>query len=563
MDTGSLKFRLTALSGSFMVFMIVAVGITLYVINSQSSDAKLIDVAGRQSVISQTITKQVFSMILKRDNSDFIAEQKERISHSASIFDKSLKALKDGGVISDTDKKNMELPRSTGQARLQLEKIEKQWSSFNEAIEILTDKQITDIQKFSDAENYVIGNNLALLSESDKLVAILREDSEKKTVVLKTILSVSLLLTVLLAFVSRILTNRLIVRPIAQTAEIMNSMAEKDFTRFLAVSDKGEIGRMSEGVNNVIRTLGGLFNQLQNLSNNLNSASKEMFNSAHQIAKGSEAQKSKAEHVATASQEMSSTIVEVARNASDVSDAVKEANNAATRGSEIVGKSIERINGIAELTRKTSNYISLLSERSQEVGKIIQVIDGIANQTNLLALNAAIEAARAGEQGRGFAVVADEVRKLAEETTGATKEIVETIKMIQEDTKHALSSMETEVVAVEEGVRLAMDAGAALKEIVREVEKVSTMIYQIATAAEEQSTAAEQISGDIEAVAEVTKTTNAEAQQITMSSEGISKLSSNLQATVAMFKVIKDTNEGKPQSQASDKRWHVNKIASV
>lgn len=563
MDTGSLKFRLTALSGSFMVFMIVTVGITLYVINSQSSDAKLIDVAGRQSVISQTITKQVFSMILKRDNSDFIAEQKERISRSAAIFDKSLKALKDGGVISDTDKKNMELPRSTGQSRLQLEKIEKQWSSFNEAIEILTDKQITDIQKFSDSENYIIGNNLALLSESDRLVAILREDSEKKTVVLKTILSVSLLLTVLLAFVSRILTNRLIVRPIAQTAEIMNSMAEKDFTRFLAVSDKGEIGRMSEGVNNVIRTLGGLFNQLQNLSNNLNSASKEMYNSAHQIAKGSEAQKSKAEHVATASQEMSSTIVEVARNASDVSDAVKEANNAATRGSEIVGKSIERINGIAELTRKTSNYISLLSERSQEVGKIIQVIDGIANQTNLLALNAAIEAARAGEQGRGFAVVADEVRKLAEETTGATKEIVETIKMIQEDTKHALSSMETEVVAVEEGVRLAMDAGAALKEIVREVEKVSTMIYQIATAAEEQSTAAEQISGDIEAVAEVTKTTNAEAQQITMSSEGISKLSSNLQATVAMFKVIKDTSDDKPQSQASDKRWHGNKIASV
>lgn len=563
MDTGSLKFRMTALSGSFMVFMIVAVGITLYVINSQSSDARLIDVAGRQSVISQTITKQVFSIILKRDNSAFIDEQKERISHSASIFDKSLKALKDGGVISDTDKNNMELPGSTGKARLQLEKIESQWSSFNDAIDILTTKKIFDMQKYSDAENYIIGNNLALLSESDRLVAILRKDSEQKTVVLKTILSVSLLLTVLLAVVSWMLTNRLIVRPIAQTAEIMNRMAEKDFTRFLSVSDKGEIGRMSAGVNNVIKTLGGLFNQLQNLSNSLNSASQEMFNSAHQIAKGSEAQKSKAEHVATASQEMSSTIIEVARNASDVSDAVKEANNAAFRGSVIVEKSIERINGIAELTRKTSNYISLLSDRSQDVGKIIQVIDGIANQTNLLALNAAIEAARAGEQGRGFAVVADEVRKLAEETTGATKEIVETIKMIQEDTKHALSSMETEVVAVEEGVRLAMDAGAALKEIVHEVEKVSSMIYQIAAASEEQSTAAEQISGDIEAVAEVTKTTNAEAQHITLSSEGISKLSSDLQATVAMFKVLTDTNERNPQNQQSVRKVNGNKIASV
>ncbi len=192
---------------------------------------------------------------------------------------------------------------------------------------------------------------------------------------------------------------------------------------------------------------------------------------------------------------------------------------------------------IASTTRKTSDVISTLGERSKEIGKIVRVIDEIADQTNLLALNAAIEAARAGEQGRGFAVVADEVRKLAERTVKATKEIGDMIKGIRNDTEEALSAMDEEAKAVDEGMKLVKEAGDSLKEIVKKVEDVSRMVEQIATAAEEQSTAADQISGDIETVARITRESSSGADQIARASEEIAGLSNHLKELVQNFKI--------------------------
>jgi methyl-accepting chemotaxis protein len=195
--------------------------------------------------------------------------------------------------------------------------------------------------------------------------------------------------------------------------------------------------------------------------------------------------------------------------------------------------------------------VAILGTRSQDVGNIIKVIDDIADQTNLLALNAAIEAARAGEYGRGFAVVADEVRKLAEKTTIATKEIGETLGIIQQDTVTSLSSMDDEIQAVEKGVRFTKDAGAALKEIVAQVEKLSLIIQQMAATIEEQSTAAEQISGDIEAASEIIKGTSAGAAQIAQASRDIAELASNLQSITAKFKVH-DKTAHPPDSAISE-----------
>ncbi|MBE7414746.1 MAG: hypothetical protein HS130_05745 [Deltaproteobacteria bacterium] len=179
--------------------------------------------------------------------------------------------------------------------------------------------------------------------------------------------------------------------------------------------------------------------------------------------------------------------------------------------------------------------MSKLGSRSEEIGNIISVINDIADQTNLLALNAAIEAARAGEQGRGFAVVADEVRKLAEKTMKATKEIGVMITAMQEETGKAISSMEHEVKAVEKGVKLATAAGQSLHEIVEKVGAVTSRMHQVAAAAEQQSTTTDQISGDVATMANVITDTSASAQQIARASEEIAELATGLKSKVEVF----------------------------
>ena len=201
------------------------------------------------------------------------------------------------------------------------------------------------------------------------------------------------------------------------------------------------------------------------------------------------------------------------------------------------------MNGISKTARHSSGIISSLGGRSREIGSIITVIDDIADQTNLLALNAAIEAARAGEQGRGFAVVADEVRRLAEKTMKATKEIDTMIRTMQDETGKAIESMENEVSAVGAGARLAEEAGASLNEIVSRVEVVTSMIESVMVAIQQQNCATEQISSDMEGVSVVVGETSHNAGQIAGASREIAALASSLKKTVGVFKVSRGVDE--------------------
>ena len=189
------------------------------------------------------------------------------------------------------------------------------------------------------------------------------------------------------------------------------------------------------------------------------------------------------------------------------------------------------------MVNKSAETVKELGKSSDQIGEIIGVIDDIADQTNLLALNAAIEAARAGEQGRGFAVVADEVRKLAERTTKATKEIAGMIKKIQADTTGAVQSMEEGTQEVERGIELADKAGMSLKEIVGVSQKVTDMVTQIAAASEEQSSASEQISKNVEGISKVTGETAQGTQQIARAAEDLNRLTENLQKLIGQFKL--------------------------
>jgi methyl-accepting chemotaxis protein len=269
----------------------------------------------------------------------------------------------------------------------------------------------------------------------------------------------------------------------------------------------------------------------------LAAASEQLSINTAQLAKGGHEQAQQATQAAAAVEQMSATVTEMAQNAQGVASTAQQASRAAGQGNEVVVGSIAGMTRLAETVRASASRIQSLGQRSDEIGEIVKVIEDIADQTNLLALNAAIEAARAGEQGRGFAVVADEVRKLAERTTKATKEIADTIRTIQSDTTMAVESMETGTHEAQEGMALVNKAGERLSEIVGAVQSVSGMVQHIAAAIEEQSTATEQIAGNIEAVASVSKRSEGGLGQVTQATTELARMAGELQAVVGGFKL--------------------------
>jgi methyl-accepting chemotaxis protein len=312
-----------------------------------------------------------------------------------------------------------------------------------------------------------------------------------------------------------------------------NNLAVED----LEISAQDEVGQAGLALNGMKNSLRQLIQAIAGTAEHVASASEEISSSAAQQSQGSETQKDQAAQVATAMQEMSSTVLQVSENSSKAAEASRKAAETAREGGAIVEESLDKMRRIADSVAGTASKVEELGKSSDQIGRIAGVIDDIADQTNLLALNAAIEAARAGEQGRGFAVVADEVRKLAERTTTATKEIAEMIKNIQDETKIAVTAMAAGTKQVEQGVESTTRAGDSLKQIIHMSEEVGEMITHIATAATEQSSATEEINNNIEQIAKLVKESAAGAQQSAQACQELSGLALDLQNTVAKFKL--------------------------
>jgi methyl-accepting chemotaxis protein len=241
--------------------------------------------------------------------------------------------------------------------------------------------------------------------------------------------------------------------------------------------------------------------------------------------------------VATAMQQMSSTVNQVSEHSQKAADSSQKAALAAHQGGEVVEQTLSTMRSIAESSRTVAARIAELGKSSEEIGKIVAVIDDLADQTNLLALNAAIEAARAGEQGRGFAVVADEVRKLAERTTQATQGIRTMIESIQTETRNAVQAIELGSHDVEVGVEKTSASGTALKEIIQMSEQVGDMISQIATAATEQSSATEQVNSNVSQISSLTQGSSLAAEQTAKACSELSTMALDLQNLVNQFKL--------------------------
>ena len=319
---------------------------------------------------------------------------------------------------------------------------------------------------------------------------------------------------------------------------------EGDLTKRLEVSSSDEVAELARWFNTFMDKLQEILCKVSSNSHSLAAAGDEIAATARQQSHGAELQRDQTNQVATAMQEMASTVMQVSENSSNAATASQRAASAAHQGGKVVQETLSRMHAIAQSVGETAKKVEELGKQSDQIGKIIGVIDDIADQTNLLALNAAIEAARAGEQGRGFAVVADEVRKLAERTSSATKEITAMIRSIQAETKSAVTAMQSGTKEVEQGVELTTQAGSSLREIIQMAEQVGDMVTHIATAATQQSAATEEINGNIEQIAKIAAGSASSAQQTTNALQDLSGLASNLQRLVGQFRLGLEANNG-------------------
>jgi methyl-accepting chemotaxis protein len=342
-----------------------------------------------------------------------------------------------------------------------------------------------------------------------------------------------------------LVVQKLIVGPLSNSVELANRIANNDLSsNDLVVDSEDEIGEASAALNTMKNNLRQIVHSIASTAESVAAASEELSATADEQTQAAETQRNQVLQIATAMHQMTSTVVEVSGNSNRAAEVARQSAEMANRGGEIVENTLKTMNVISNAVNSTGKQVDELGKRSNEIGRIAAVIDEIADQTNLLALNAAIEAARAGEQGRGFAVVADEVRKLAERTTTATKEIARMIEAIQLGTQSAVLSMEEGTRQVKQGVTATNQAGEALQGIIRKSEEVGDMITMIATAATEQSSTTEEVKDSMEQISRLVEASTIGTQQSAKACQDLSGLTNNLRNLVERFHLSRDQSSG-------------------
>jgi methyl-accepting chemotaxis protein len=341
----------------------------------------------------------------------------------------------------------------------------------------------------------------------------------------------------ILPFAIGLFMKSLILAPIKKTVDAIETVAQGDLTKRIEVSSTDEIGEMAHHFNGFVDKLHDAITHVAQSSDAVSSAASTLDRATEQMAAGVEEAAMQVNSVATASEEMSKTSSEIAQNCVLAAKSSDEANQSVNTGEAVTQQTIGIMNRISDRVKDSAEVIKSLGARSDQIGQIVGLINDVADQTNLLALNAAIEAARAGEHGRGFAVVADEVRKLAERTSHATKEISNTIYAMQAETKKAVTSMEEGVSEVGIGTSEAAKSGEALKEILAQINRVTAEINQIAVASEQETATTNEIASSIQQISEVMQETARRIQENATASSQLADLASSLQTMVGQFKL--------------------------
>ena len=376
-----------------------------------------------------------------------------------------------------------------------------------------------------------------LFDRSKKLTAsqtVIRDNDAAQA---KFLLMLAAALALFCGIVAAWTITRQIVIPLGQTLKVAERVAAGDLTHDLVSQRQDELGQLQRAMQSMTMGLRDLIGGISDGVTQIASAAEQLSAVTEQTSAGVNNQKIETDQVATAMNEMAATVQEVARNAEEASEAAVAADQQAREGDRVVGEAIAQIERLAGEVGNSTEAMGHLKRESDKIGSVLDVIKSVAQQTNLLALNAAIEAARAGEAGRGFAVVADEVRSLAQRTQKSTEEIEELIVGLQSGTQQVATIMDSSRSLTDSSVELTRRAGNALENITRTVSAIQAMNQQIATAAEQQSAVAEEINRSVLNVRDVSEQTAAASEETAASSTELARLGSHLQALVGRFRV--------------------------
>lgn len=381
-------------------------------------------------------------------------------------------------------------------------------------------------------------DGLELRKENDRVANLLTKQSEASYERAKLLSTTVGTLTLLFVVIVAWLLIRQIRNPVMTLLEQTRQVAAGNLTSQLDMKQfsHDELGKLAQGFNEMQSNLRMLVNEVSGSVVQLGAAAEEISAVAQQSANNMGAQQHELNQLATAMNEMQATVQEVARNTNDAASAATSASDTAAQGSETVNDSIGRIEKVATAIEETALVIRQLGDDSRNIGMVLEVIQGIAEQTNLLALNAAIEAARAGEQGRGFAVVADEVRTLAKRTQDSTSQINHIISELQQRANEAGVTMQQSQDMMSETVHTAREAGASIAEISSSVNSISHMNIQIATATEEQGAVSEELNRNVVNISNASEEVATGAKQMAQACNDLNLLATQLQEVVRKFR---------------------------
>lgn len=384
----------------------------------------------------------------------------------------------------------------------------------------------------------IVANNvedvISSIIEEQKLLGSDLKSSTDSSIQLTLLLS---LLAIIIGVATAYFLTINIVKPIHKAVDAANLLAKGDLTVNIDNVNRDETGMLLEAIQNTASNLKSMISTISNASDELASASEELAVVTDQSTAGIAQQEVETEMVATAMNEMTTTVHDVASNAAKAAEAANQADKEALSGAEVVRQTIQSIHSLSLNVNESSDRLNDLQQQVLNISSILEVIKGIADQTNLLALNAAIEAARAGEQGRGFAVVADEVRSLAGKTQGSTSEIQSIIEKLQVGTQNAVDVMNDGREQAKSCVEQAQNTGVALENITSAINVINDMNLQIASASEQQSSVAENINESVFNVKRIAEENSVASNQTRSSSSEIARLAVQLNQLVTRFTV--------------------------